>query len=279
MEKRRKPFFTAKNIAFLAVLVALVVVLQIWGGYIRIGATSLSFVLVPIVLGAVLLGPLAGAFLGFVFGLIVLIYGITGVDGFTYILFADHPVLTSALCLVKGIAAGLVAGLLFKPVSKKNPYAGVFVASVSAPIVNTGLFILGGPLMSGTLEANFVADGSTVIYFLIIGCAGVNFLVEFAINAVASPAIYTVMRVVGKTMKKKAAKKPAAAIGAGAPAARLSEGEQTLLLDTKNADAVLVEIEEDLPQEDAVFVGMEEELPQGKGRGTPNKPAAQKNGN
>ena len=210
MEAKRKPFFTAKNIAFLAVLVALVVVLQIWGGAIRIGATSLSFVLVPIVLGAVLLGPLAGAFLGFVFGLIVLLYGVTGADGFTYILFSDHPVLTSALCLVKGIAAGLVSGLLFKLVSKKNAYAGIFVASVSAPVVNTGLFILGGLLMSGTLAENFVADGSTVIYFLIIGCAGVNFLVELAINIVASPAVYTVVRVVGKSMKKKAKPQPAA---------------------------------------------------------------------
>lgn len=252
MEKKRKPFFTAKNIAFLAVLVALVVVLQIWGGYIRIGATSLSFVLVPIVLGAVLLGPLAGAFLGFVFGLVVLIYGITGVDTFTNILFVDHPVLTSALCLIKGVAAGLVAGLLFKLVSRKNAYAGIFVASVSAPVVNTGLFILGGLLMSGTLEANFVADGSTVIYFLIIGCAGVNFLVEFAINAVASPAIYTVVRVVGKSVRRKAAARPAAQ-AAAAEASGTSKGGA-------------------LPEE-APAENVREDAP------APQKPAAQKNGN
>lgn len=252
MEAKRKPFFTAKNIAFLAVLVALVVVLQIWGGYIRIGATSLSFVLVPIVLGAVLLGPLAGAFLGFVFGLIVLIYGITGVDAFTNILFVDHPVLTSALCLVKGTAAGLVAGLLFKLISKKNAYAAIFVASVSAPIVNTGLFILGGLLMSGTLEANFVADGSTVIYFLIIGCAGVNFLVEFAINAVASPAIYTVVRVVGRSVRKK--QQPAQRQAAEADACGVS----------KNGG-----LAEGAPAEDA----------QAEGAPAPGKPAAQKNGN
>lgn len=252
MEKKRKPFFTAKNIAFLAVLVALVVVLQIWGGYIRIGATSLSFVLVPIVLGAVLLGPLAGAFLGFVFGLVVLIYGITGVDTFTNILFVDYPVLTSALCLIKGVAAGLVAGLLFKLVSRKNAYAGIFVASVSAPVVNTGLFILGGLLMSGTLEANFVADGSTVIYFLIIGCAGVNFLVEFAINAVASPAIYTVVRVVGKSVRRKAAARPAAQ-AAAAEASGTSKGGA-------------------LPEE-APAENVREDAP------APQKPAAQKNGN
>lgn len=52
----RKKFFTSRNIAFLAVLTALVVVLQLWGSYIRIGGTNLSFVLVPIVLGAVMVG-------------------------------------------------------------------------------------------------------------------------------------------------------------------------------------------------------------------------------
>ena len=69
---KSKRFFTSRNIAFLAVLVALIIVLQLWGGNIRIGGTSLSFVLVPIVIGAVMLGPVAGAFLGLLLGLITL---------------------------------------------------------------------------------------------------------------------------------------------------------------------------------------------------------------
>lgn len=199
----KKRFFTSRNIAFLAVLLALVIVLQLWGSAIKIGTTSLSLVLIPIVLGAVMIGSLAGAFLGFAFGLVVLIVGITGVDNFTFILFTDHPVLTSALCLVKGTAAGLVAGLLFRLIQGKNRYAAVITAALSAPIVNTGLFILGALLMSGTLSANFVSEGSSVIYFLVIGCAGVNFLIEFAVNLVASPAIYTVAEVVKRSFRSK----------------------------------------------------------------------------
>lgn len=197
MEAEKK-FFSAKNVATLAVLLALVVVLQLFGSYIRIGATPLSFVLVPIVLGAILLGPSAGAFLGFSFGLVVLICGIAGLDTFTAILFDDHPVITSLVCLVKGTAAGVFAGLLYRLVAKKSSYAGIFAASAIAPIANTGLFILGALLMSDTLSANFVADGSTVIYFLVIGCAGVNFLIELAINLICSPALYTVLRVASK---------------------------------------------------------------------------------
>ena len=192
----KRKFFSAKRVTGLAVLLALVIVLQLWGNNIKIGATGLSFVLVPIVLGGVLFGPSAGAFLGLVFGFITLMYGVTGADPFTAVLFAEHPFLTSAVCLVKGTAAGLAAGLLFRLIEKKNGYVGVFVASAAAPVVTTGLFILGALLMSDTLSAHFVADGSTVLYFLIIGCAGINFLVELAINLMLSPAMYSVIRVV-----------------------------------------------------------------------------------
>lgn len=197
--KERKKFFSAKNLTGIAILLALVVVLQVWGSYIRIGATPLSFVLVPIVLGGMLFGPLAGGFLGFAFGAIVLIYGVAGLDGFTAILFNDHPVWTALLCLGKGTAAGVSAGLIFRAVGKKSTRAGAFAAAASAPIVNTGLFILGALLfLRDTLSANFASGGSTVIYFLIIGCAGVNFLVEFAINLVCAPALYTMVRAVSK---------------------------------------------------------------------------------
>ncbi len=197
-------FFTSKNIAFLAVLVALVVVLQLWGSSIRIGGTSLSFVLVPIVLGAVMIGPVAGAFLGLLFGVIVVAMGIT-TDPFTIFLFSENPVFTVALCLIKGLAAGLVPGLLFRVIAKKNKYVAVIVASIAAPVCNTGLFILGCLMISGTI-GGYIASvdalaGTSVVYFLIILCAGINFLVEFAINAVASPVIYRVVELVAGSRK------------------------------------------------------------------------------
>ena len=185
----RKKFFTSRNIAFLAVLTALVVVLQLWGSYIRIGGTNLSFVLVPIVLGAVMVGPLAGAFLGLLFGAIVIAMGVTS-DPFTIFLFSQNPFGTVALCLLKGLAAGLVPGLLFKLIRKKSKYAAVIVASVAAPVCNTGIFILGCLMMSGTIGA------------YIASCAGINFLVEFAINVIASPVIFRVSEIVARASRR-----------------------------------------------------------------------------
>ncbi|MBE5747002.1 MAG: ECF transporter S component [Clostridiales bacterium] len=202
MEKRK--YFSAKRITGLAVLLALVIVLQWFGGYFKIGATSLSFVLVPIVLASVLYGVIAGGIMGLAFGVVVIIQGATGIDSFTSVLLVDHPVWTVLLCLVKGAAAGIVSGLLYKWIAQKNKLVGVFVAAASAPIVNTGLFILGALCFLRDSLAPMAAShegGKTVIYFLVIVCAGINFLVEFAINLVLSPSIHTVCRVAGKRMR------------------------------------------------------------------------------
>ena len=93
----------------LATLSAMVLFLQLAGITIYIGATPVSLVLLPITLGALLLGPGAGAWLGFLFGAeVVIVCGVMATDPFTATLFLDHPILTTLLCLTKGVAAGLL---------------------------------------------------------------------------------------------------------------------------------------------------------------------------
>ena len=227
----KKKFFSSRNIAFLAVLLALVIVLQLIGTMLgNLGVTAPSLVLIPIVFGAVMVGPLAGGILGIAFGLIVLLSGVFGLDKFTLILFTDHPFLTSLLCLGKGAAAGLAAGFVFRALRGTNETAAAVCASLAAPVVNTGLFIAGALFMSDTLSANFVADGQTVLYFLIIGCAGLNFIFEFILNAVASPVIYRVAGIVKRSRPSRAAaaakeSRPAAGQGETAlSAAKPAEG-------------------------------------------------------
>ncbi len=182
----------------LAILTAIVLVLQLAGTAAKLTAlgTSISLVLIPIVLGAVLLGPVSGAWLGGVFGCVTYLMGVFGADGFTFILFTEHPFLTALVCFGKGIAAGWCAGMVYRLLNKRVPTASMFLAAATAPVVNTGLFILGALLMSDTLSANFVADGSTVLYFLVIVCAGVNFLLELALNLIVAPSLSAVVKTV-----------------------------------------------------------------------------------
>lgn len=179
----------------LAILVALVIVLQLVGSNIHVGPVSFSLVLIPIAVGGVLLGPAAGAILGAVFGLITVIGGVSGADVFTNFLFSKQPVLTVVLCLAKATLAGLCAGLVFRALEKHNRWVAVVLASAVAPVVNTGIFVLGTiTLFRSTLEEYIlnVGAGVSVVYFVVILCAGVNFLAEFGVNLVASPAVYRI---------------------------------------------------------------------------------------
>ena len=185
----------------LAVLTAIVLILQLLGLGIKLPflATPISLVLIPIVLGATVIGPKSGAWLGFVFGMeVYIVAGVMGTDPFTMILFNEHPVVTFFICIVKSTLAGFLCGVVYKLLAKTNELLATFVAAAVAPIVNTGVFILGCLFITDTLKSNFVAEGSTVIYFLIIGCAGLNFVFEFLINMVFSPALNRLINVLNK---------------------------------------------------------------------------------
>lgn len=174
----------AKKIAVLGVLTALLILLQCFGGAFTINGLSLSFVLVPIVLGGAVFGVGVGTALGFIFSLIVFLYGLFGVEPFTSYLLSDFTALAVLTIFVKGIAAGTISALVYKALKNKNEYAAVFAASICAPVVNTGLFMIGVLLM-----------GDEVLSLLSITVL-FNFLIELAINVVLAPSLYRVIKVV-----------------------------------------------------------------------------------
>ncbi len=201
---------SAKNIAYFAVLIALEIVLQMWGSSISIGGgATLNFSLIPIVLGAILLGPAAGTLLGLVSGIIILVAVIQGLNGAVILyMFNEQPALISIVCLVKTSAAGAVSGIIYKILSKKHKRAAVFVSAVSAPVVNTGLFLAACLILLGTIESAIVlyeVDATSAYGLIFSVFIGFNFFIEFAINVLVSPGLYTVVKVVEKQFIKKKA--------------------------------------------------------------------------
>ena len=185
----------------LALLAAIIVLLQ----QIVIplpGGLTLSLVLVPIVVGAVLFGPVAGAALGGVFGVVVTILVMTGRAGeLSTMMWIANPVVTALVCLLKGTAAGWVAGLIAAALKGKTK-AGIVLAAAVAPIVNTGIFLLGmltvfRDTMMAFAEKIGMADASA-LYFAVVVLVGVNFIVEFAANLILSPAITSIVAAVKK---------------------------------------------------------------------------------
>lgn len=170
-----------KKMVYLAVLTALVIVLQYAGGFIRLGMFSISAVLVPIVIGSALCGTLSGAWLGFVFGVAVLLSG----DATAFLTI--DPLGTVITVLLKGALCGLAAGAVYKLFENKNRYLAVMLSSVICPLVNTGVFLAGCALFFWDTVSAWAQ--STVIVEVIFYLIGFNFLFEMLLNIILAPVI------------------------------------------------------------------------------------------
>ncbi len=182
----------------LALLAALIVVLQLYVVIPLPGGLTLSLVLVPIVVGAAVLGPAAGAILGGVFGAVVTVLVMMNRAGvLSAMMWAYSPVVTVLVCLLKGVAAGWCAGLVAR-LFKKRQTAGVLVAAAIAPLVNTGIFVVGLLTVFRPVLLEFAASlgmaGVSALYFAVVGIVGLNFVIEFAANLLLSPSVTLAVR-------------------------------------------------------------------------------------
>lgn len=183
----------------LAIFTAIIVVLQVLCTFVRFGPFSITLALAPIIIGTAMYGKGAGAYLGGVFGVVVLVTGLLGWDGGTVMLLMGiNPVGCILICLLKGIAAGFFAGLCYELLAKKNDKVGVLVSGIVCPVVNTGLFIVGMLVFFFDTLSSW-AGGQDLLFFIIVGLTGVNFLVELAVNIVLSSGITQIIRA-GKKM-------------------------------------------------------------------------------
>lgn len=208
IEERQQEVVSLKNqtihrMVGTAVLIAVVVVLQIFAGSIKIGTVSFTLSLIPIVLGAAFYGGVSGAVLGAAFGVITFIACANGTDPGGNTLFVANAFACFLVCMVKGTLAGYSAGVVYRQISRRHPsrggeFAAVIAAAVTAPVVNTGIFCLSMPLFfMETLRA--WADGSNLVSYVLIAFVGINFLVELVVNLTLSPAIATTLKALRKT--------------------------------------------------------------------------------
>lgn len=187
-----------KRMAAIALLMALVVVMQFISGLIpTVGGFSFSLVLIPIVLGAALYGPSAGAILGGTFSVIVYINCVTGVDAGGAMVFQANPVLCFLVVMAKGILAGMAAGAVYKLLSEKNRYIAMLCAAIVCPVVNTGIFVV-CMLLFFIDVLNAWADGGALFGYIMTALVLANFVPELIINIVFSPASTRIVQIAKK---------------------------------------------------------------------------------
>lgn len=172
----------------------------------RIGTFQIALGLIPIIIGGAICGPLAGGFLGLVFGAFNLF------DAGLFLAFSVPG--TVVTCLLKGTLAGFASGLLYKALARitdnNNASTGrnmlrVFLAGAACPIVNTGVFAAGCYLfffsdINEWALANGFGSATEAVF---IGFIGINFLVELATVSLLSPMIERLVRAGAQIRKKR----------------------------------------------------------------------------
>ena len=184
-----KQKFDTKTIVITGLLLALEIVFQTLGNYIQFPLlpANINLTLVTIVLAAVWCGPISAMILGFFNGIMALLSPST-----IAIFMPINPLATVAVCLLKCTIAGLAASLIYRAFNKINRIvgmtAGVILASIAVPTINTGLFCIGSliffrPFLESGVGETFPNIGA----FLIFGVVGLNFIVELVTTVVVSP--------------------------------------------------------------------------------------------
>ena len=181
-----------KRLVGLATLCAITFVLQFWIAGILPklpigGGTAINLALIPVVVGAILYGPVGGLTVGLFLGAVTLLPG-QGAEGFYVNWYMT--ILAIVLCLAKAGLAGFLSGLAFKLLFKKNYYVAIYAAAIVAPIVNTGIFLL----LYGVLIYIMTGSAYGPTFVATAAAVWIIFLVELTVNILFAPALATLTK-------------------------------------------------------------------------------------
>ncbi len=181
----------------LAVLLAILLMLEITGlGMFKTFGLELTILQIPVILGAIILGPSAGAILGGAFGLLSF-WECFGKSQFGATLLGINPFLTFLVCVPTRILMGWLCGLIFRAMDRKlagtkGDFASYVVASLSGALLNTLFFMTTLCLCFYHTEyiqgfASALGAGNVLLFIVLF--VGVQGLVEAALCTVVGAGV------------------------------------------------------------------------------------------
>ena len=184
---QRSKSIDVRKMTYLAIFSALVFVFQVIaipvGGFFETSALPVAV----IVIGAALFGIKGGAWLGFVFGISVMI--LPGTQA--YLTFGDNKFYsvfcTIAVVFLKGILAGIASGAVYNLLRKVNKYLSVLISGIAAVTVNTGVFLLGSVLF---FEATFAQMMTALLL--------TSYLIELFTSVLLAPTVLRIINIKNK---------------------------------------------------------------------------------
>jgi uncharacterized membrane protein len=181
-----------KSMTELALLIAVVLLMAFTPlGYIKTPVLDVTLITIPVAVGAIFLGPKAGAACGLAFGLTSFYTALTAPSAMVAAFMAVNPACVAVLCIVPRILEGLLCGLVFKGLRnllKKNPLA-YYIAGICCPVFNTILFM--GTLVLLFYNCDYVVNlreslGVYNPFTFIIAAVGVQALIEAVVCGLVS---------------------------------------------------------------------------------------------
>ncbi len=180
-----------RSMVQLAILIAIIAILSFTPlGFLRVGVVAISLLAIPVAIGAMTMGPKAGALLGGVFGLFSLLQCF-GLDAFGTTLMSISPLYTVLVCLVPRILCGLFAGLVYQAIAKadRHQVVGFFVGGLTAAVTNTVFFVGGLLLLFGSSDYILSLQGDLPLFDFAVAFVGINGLIEAVACTVVAGAV------------------------------------------------------------------------------------------
>ena len=191
--------FSTKFLVEMALLVAIILIMAFTPlGYIKTVGIEITLIVVPVAVGAVTLGPTAGAILGGVFGFASFLRCF-GLNAFGATLLGINPFLAFLVYVPTRILVGWLTGLIYQGLRKtKIPYtASITVANLCCPLLNTTLFM--GMLVIGFYQTEYIQSfvqtlGGSNPFWFVLAFVGINGLVEAVVCFVVGTAISAALK-------------------------------------------------------------------------------------
>jgi uncharacterized membrane protein len=196
----KKKMFSTKEFVEMALLVAIILLMAFTPiGYIRITAgLEITLIVVPVAVGAVTLGPAAGAVLGAVFGITSFVRCF-GANAFGAVLLGINPFFTFLVCVPTRILVGWLTGLIYSGLRKTKLPSSVSltIANLCCPLLNTTFFMSTLVLCFYHTEyiQSFVTQlGVQNAFLFVLAFVGVNGVVEAVVCFVVGTAISAALK-------------------------------------------------------------------------------------
>ncbi len=188
----------------LALLIAVEITMKAIGlGSVPVGPLYMSFLTVPIAVGAIVLGPLEGAILGGVFGIVSFKDALTGASAMTSTLLTVSPLHTFILCIGTRILMGYCTGIMYLLIKKllKENNVRYILAALAAPVLNT-LFFMGYIVLvfynSEYIQSLVVLNNVSNPIMFVILLVGIQGLIEAivcsAVGGLAAKGVESILK-------------------------------------------------------------------------------------